>query len=436
MSTTRKWSRALLAAVTALSIGATAACASGTPQEASEVTELTIILANSTFTESLPALAEKYKAETGVTVNVEAYGNEQLNDTLKVKLNAQSDEFDIFGYQVQDVMREFVRNGWLTDLTGYVEGSGDWDWQDFQEPARDAVQLDGKVYGVPVATERHIMYYRADLLKAAGIAVPTTIDELEAAAKALNDPDKGFYGIAMRGARVPLVTQFSSFLYSYGGEFQDESGASTVNTPEAIQAYETYGRLLHNYGPPGATNMGWVEASAIFAQGNAAFYLDADSQAYTFLDPEKSAVVDQVGYARFPAGPAGSRPYNIVFQTLGINSYSTKQDAAFEFIKWVLNKENAKALLADSTLPVARTSAWQDSSATAKFPEGLVSIVRDVDSNYVGHDRPQLEAVARAREFVGGPAVTAIEGGDTAAVTAAAEQASIDFQSLLDSEAR
>ncbi|MEA4944394.1 MAG: sugar ABC transporter substrate-binding protein [Propionicimonas sp.] len=435
MSTHKPLGRFLTAGAVAVAMLATAAC-SGSTEPSSEVTELTVILANSTFTENLPALAETYKAETGITVNVEAYGNEQLNDTLKVKLNAQSDEFDIFGYQVQDVMREFVRNGWLTDISDYVNNSGDWDWNDFQESARDAVQLDGKVYGVPVATERHIMYYRADLLKEAGIAVPTTIDELEAAAKALHNPDKGFYGIAMRGARVPLVTQYSSFLYSYGGDFQDEAGNSTINSEAAVQAYNTYGRLLHNYGPPGATNMGWVEASAIFAQGNAAFYLDADSQAYTFLDPQKSAVVDQVAYARFPAGPAGSHPYNIVFQTLGINSFSQKKDAAFDFIKWVLNKDNAKLLLGEHTLPVARSSAWQDSSATEKFPAGLVEIVRDTDSNYVGHDRPQLEAVARAREFVGGPAVTAIEGGDEAAVKAAAEQANTEFQALLDTEKR
>lgn len=435
MSTPKPIGRVLAVGVLAAAMLATAAC-SGTSEPGAEVTELTVIAANSTFTENLPKLAEQYQAETGIKVNIEAYGNEQLNDTLKVKLNAQSDEFDIFGYQVQDVMREFVRNGWLTDITGYVENSGDWDWNDFQESARDAVQLDGKVYGVPVATERHIMYYRADLLQQAGIAVPTTIDELEAAAKALHDPGNGFYGIAMRGARVPMVTQYSSFLYSYGGDFQDEAGNSALNSDAALQAYTTYGRLLHSYGPPGATNMGWVEASAIFAQGNAAFYLDADSQAYTFLDPEKSAVVDQVAYARFPAGPAGSRPYNIVFQTLGINSFSEKKDAAFEFMKWVLNKENATMLLAEHTLPVARSSAWEDNAATEQFPAGLVEIVRGTDANYVGHDRPQLEAVARAREYVGGPAVIAIEGGDEAAVKAAAEQAHTDFQALLDSEKR
>ncbi len=107
----------------------------------------------------------------------------------------------------------------------------------------------------------------------------------------------------MRGSRVPLVTQLSSFLYSFGGDFQDEDGNATVDTPEAVEAYQFYGNLLRNYGPPGATNMGWVEASAIFAQGKAAFYIDADSQAYTFLDEDNSAVVDTVGLRTVPRGP-------------------------------------------------------------------------------------------------------------------------------------
>jgi multiple sugar transport system substrate-binding protein len=51
----------------------------------------------------------------------------------------------------------------------------------------------------------------------------------------------------------------------------------------------------------------------------------------------------------------------------------------------------------------------------------------------VGHDRPQLEQVARAREFVGGPVVTAIEGGDVATAATAANQS---FQELLDKESK
>jgi len=432
--TSRRAARLALAAPLVLMMTGLAACsAGGGGESAEEVDSLTIIAANSPWTEGIKPLAKQYEEETGIKVNIEAYGNEQLNDTFKVKLNASSADFDIMAYQVQDVMREFSRNGWLEDMTEYVESDDDWNWSDFQQSARDAVTLDDVVYGVPVMTERHIVYYRSDLLEAAGIDVPVTLDDLEAAAAELNDPANGFYGIAMRGQRVPAVTQFSSFLYSFGGDFQDDEGNATIDSKEAIEAYEFYGNLLAEYGPPGSTNMGWIEASAIFAQGNAAFYLDADSQAYTFLDPTKSAVVDTVDYASFPEGPAGSLPYNIVPQTVGINAFSEKKDAAWDFIEWVTNQENTTSLLADATVPVARESAWEDETATASFPAGLVEIVRNIGASSVGHDRPQLEQVARSREFVGGPIITAIEGGD---VAASAKDANAQFQDLLDSENR
>ena len=432
MFTSRRTGRLAIALTTAVAVAAgLGACASGSSDESDEVTSLTLIAANSPWTEGIKTLASTYEDETGIAVNVEAYGNEQLNDTYKVKLNAQSSDFDLMAYQVQDVLREFSRNGWLADMTEYVESDAEWDWEDFQPPARDSVELDGAVYGVPVMTERHIVYYRSDLLEQAGIAVPETLDDLREAAAALHDPGNGFYGVAMRGARVPLVTQFSSFLYSFGGDFQDEDGNATVDTPEAIEAYEFYGSLLREYGPPGATNMGWVEASAIFAQGNAAFYLDADSQAYTFLDEGNSAVVDTVAYAKFPEGPAGSLPYNIVPQTVGINAFSKKQDAAWEFLKWATNDENTKWMLSEATVPVARQSAWDDPEASSSFPSGLVEIIREIGDSSVGHDRPQLEQVARAREIVGGPAVAAIDGGD---VDEAAEEANAEFQTLVDSD--
>jgi len=398
--------------------------------EEEQVTSLTVVSGNQTWVEGISERLGEFEDLTGIEVTVETYGNEQLNDQYKVKLNASSDEFDVMVFQVQDVMREFVRNGWLTDLTEYVTSDAEWDWEDFQPATRDAATLDGEVYAVPLMTERHVMYYRADVLAEAGIEVPSTLEELAAAAAALHDPDNGFYGIAMRGQRVPAVTQFSSFLYSFGGDFQDGSTA-TVDTPEAIEAFQFYGDLLRNYGPPGVTNMGWIEASAIFAQGSAAFYLDADSQAYTFLDPEQSAVVDTVDYAPFPAGPAGSKPYSIVPWSAGINAFSTKQDAAWEFIKWSTSAEMLKELMIEHTLPGPRSSTWADAEATAAFPEGLVENVNISSDTAVGHDRPQLEQVARAREYIGGPIITAIEGGDVSAVV---EEANYGFQALLDED--
>ena len=85
---------------------------------------------------------------------------------------------------------------------------------------------------------------------------------------------------------VPLVTQFSSFLYSMGGDWFDADRKATINTPEALAAIDLYGTLLREYGPPGVLNMSWPQAVAIFAQGNAAMYTDASSIYANLLDPE------------------------------------------------------------------------------------------------------------------------------------------------------
>lgn len=423
---------ALVAPIAGAVAIALAACAGATETETeAKVTDLTVIVANGPWTEALKVLAPQYEDETGIKINIEEYGNDQLNPTLKVKFNAQSSDFDVFGYQVQDVMRQFASNGWLTDIQPYIDASPEWNWEDFQSAARDAVQLDGATYGVPVMTERHIMYYRKDLLDAAGIAVPKTLDELKSAAAKLNDPANGFYGIAMRGARAPLVTQLSSFLYSYGADFQDKDGNASIDTPEAIKAIQLYGDLLKDYGPPGETNMNWPEAAAIFTSGKAAFMLDADSLAYNFLDKDSSSVVDTVAFAPIPSGPAGYHPYNIVPQTIGINAYSEKKQAAWDFIKWVTNEDNTKWALANETVAVARQSAWDDEASVAGFPAGIVDIIRALGDGAVGHDRPQLQNVAQARQIVGGPAITAIEGGDVAEAAKAANQ---QFQDLLDYE--
>ncbi len=413
---------------------ALAGCGGGrgaTAQEAAPTT-LSVVTGNNPWATGIAARLPEFTAATGITVNIESYGNEQLNDQYKVKLNASASDFDVMVFQPQDVMREFSRNGWVADLSANVSGApAAWNWNDFTQSARDAVTLDGAVFGVPLMTETHVMYYRRDLLEQRGIAVPQTVEALEAAASALHDPAGGFFGLALRGQRVPAVTQFSSFLYSFGGDFQNGTTAS-VDTPEAITAYETYGRLLRQYGPPGATNMGWVEASAIFAQGKAAFYLDGDSQAYTFLDPTKSAVVDTVGYGSFPAGPAGAKPYSIVPWAAGINAFSARTQAAWDFITWATAPERFSALMVEATLPSPRASTWADATATAKYPKGLVDNAAAIQGRAVSHDRPQLEQVARAREIIGGPLVTAVEGGDVAGATREAQK---NFQDLLDSDA-
>jgi multiple sugar transport system substrate-binding protein len=275
-----------------------------------------------------------------------------------------------------------------------------------------------------------VLYYRKDLLEAAGLEVPTTLDELKAAAEALTDKDNEMYGFVARGQRSPLVTQFSSFLYSHGGDWFDENRQATINTPEALAAIDLYATLLREYGPPGVLNMSWPQAVAIFAQGNAALYTDASSIYSNLLDPELSTVADKTGVAVFPAGPAGQVMYNVTSWGLAMPAASPNKEAACEFIKWATSKEIVLKTQGEGTVPGARESVWADPAGSASFPADWVTAVA-ASANGRGYDRPLVTAVTEARDIIGGAVVTAIEGGD---FTAAANDANAEFQALLDGE--
>ena len=55
----------------------------------------------------------------------------------------------------------------------------------------------------------------------------------------LTDPANNFYGIACRGEKVALTSQFSPFLFGYGGSYFKD-GVCAFNTQEDIDAAKIF----------------------------------------------------------------------------------------------------------------------------------------------------------------------------------------------------
>lgn len=415
-------------AVGALAVGALAACSGGTdPAEAGVVR---VTLANHVWTDIIKEKIPEFEEATGLSVELTQLGEDQLSDQYNVKLNAGTDEIDVMMYRPLQEGKLFAQNGYLADLTSTVQDEPDYDWDDFQSGPVEATTYEDTVVGVPLITESEVLYYRTDLLEAAGLEVPTTLEELETAAKTISEENPGVAGFVARTGRSTAVTQFSSYLFSFGGDFIDGTDA-VVDTPEAVEAYEYYGGLLHDYGPDNvSTDMSWPEAAAIFAQGQAAFYTDASSLYQNLALEENSTVSDKLGYAPFPAGPAGSKPYSIPAWALGVNAESGNQDNAWKFIAWATSFDTVLEVQ-EQGVPGARTSVWNDPAGTASFPPALAEAIAANAENGVGYDRPLVVNVAEAREIVGDPIVVGITGGD---VPASAEDAQAKFQAFLDDE--
>lgn len=419
------------AVAAAMSLGLTACSGGGGSDQAKESGTVRVTLANHVWTEGIKAAIPEFEKSSGLKVELTQLGEDQLSDQYNVKLNAGSDEIDVMMYRPLQEGKAFAKNGYLANLSDKVSADSSWDWKDYQEGPVKATTVDGKVVGVPIITEREVLYYRKDLLQAAGLQVPKTMEELEAAAKAIKASSPDTAGFVARTGKSAAVTQFSSFLYSFGGDFIDSSGKASVNTDAAKKAYAFYGGLIRNYGPANvSTDMSWPEAMAIFTQGGAAFYTEADSLYKNATDPAKSKVADKVGFAALPAGPAGSKPYNIPSWALGVNQNSSNQDNAWKFIQWATSKE--RTLEAQKAgVPGPRSSVWANAEGTSTYPKDLADAIAASAKNGVGHDRPEVVTVGKAREIVGAPIVATITGGDSAG---AANEAQTAFQSFLDSE--
>jgi multiple sugar transport system substrate-binding protein len=139
------------------------------------------------------------------------------------------------------------------------------------------------------------------------------------------------------------------------------------------------------------------------------------------IDPKASTVADKIGFAAFPAGPAGAKPYNVTSWAIGVNVNSPNKDATWEFIKWATSAPVVLALQ-QKGVPGARTSVWASPDGLKGFPEDYAKVVAAQTKIGVGFDRPVVIRVGPARDIVGNPVVVAIQGGDVVAAVADAHK--------------
>lgn len=217
-------------------------------------TTLRVVGANHPWAESIKPMLADFEAKSGIKVTLELYGEDQLNQKLTTEFTAGNSDIDAFMQRPLQEAKVMAQNKWYVDLTKYAKADAAYGFDDLMPGAIGTEMVGAVLTGIPIVTEQEVLYYRKDLLEKAGLKPPKTLDELKVAAEKLTDKKAEVYGFVARGQRSPAVTQFSSFLYSYGGDwFNLETRKATVDTPEAIAAFKFYGDLLRNYGPPGTT---------------------------------------------------------------------------------------------------------------------------------------------------------------------------------------
>jgi multiple sugar transport system substrate-binding protein len=373
--------------------------------------------------ESLP----DFEKQTGIKVAFEEFEQAQARQKLATELVARTGTLDTFRTTKMQDFQQYWRNGWYEVLDPYIADATkthpELNMPDFFSGALDACKIDGKLIALPVTSGAQILMYRRDLLEEKGLKVPASMEDLEAAARALHNPPN-VYGVASRGQKSAAVSMFAAFLHNFGADWM-AGGKPSLQTPEALAAYTFYGRLLRQYGPPGVVNMSHVELSPMFAQGKAAMFLDDLSHASIFEDEKKSKVVGRVGYAKFPAGPKRDQPTIYVYG-MAMSSQSKHKEATWYWIQWASGAVvQAQGML--KGVSGARASAWNSPEFQKTAKKDWLEAARTTLQKGNDEWAPPVISVPEARDIVGLPITVAIEGGD---VKAACEKASKGLEAL------
>lgn len=370
-----------------------------------EGTTISLLLCEHWWTKPISKRFSEFEALTGIKIKANTLSEDSYFQQALVTLSSGASTYD--GIMVGNLQAgQYMNAGWLTPLDQYFTSGdlidGDWfDTPDFFEASRKAGTKGEELLALPISAEAGVVMYRSSLLSKAGVKKFATQQDILDAAKAVQSKKmpRPFVGRGRRG--LDIVWAWTNYFLTEGGEFFD-GNTPTVNSDAGVRATELYVEdLLAQYGPTGASNMSWLEATGQVNEGDAAIYTDASGLLSVVLDSTQSDFTDDIGVQRWPTSESGGKASpNYWYWLAGIPSGSANKEAAALFYAWAMGPETALAVSAQAGSPSARRSVWDDKEFRSFYPGDTATEITEnlaaVATERVPYDRATFPKQADA----------------------------------------
>ncbi len=336
-------------------------------------------LTSATRTAVLREIADAYEAEhPNIKIEIISPPLEGADEKIAQMLMAKQ-QMDIVEVREQ-VITMFSNNGWIAPLNSYVDG---WDQKaSLTEASTQSMTAMGEdIYMIPYGFYQRCLFYRKDILEAAGLEVPTTYEEMLAVGEALTNPDENKYGYAFRGGtggnqyyEVEMLSWLGADKVAHPDAafyLKDGNGATVFTTPEAKAALEYHKELYQKASPADSVTWAFSEMVQGFMSGTCALLIQ-DSEVIATCEAELQP--EQWGTAVMPTGPSGQAVFPNGYAGWGMTSYSEHPEEAADFLLFLSNVENNTKFAKHQALVPIHSEAVQDPF----FSEGPFSVYMDM----------------------------------------------------------
>ena len=279
---------------------------------------------------------KKFTEKTGIQVRVDNEGWEDVRPKAAVAANTgagpdiilgTNDDANLYPDKLLDV----------TDLAEYLgKKYGGW------YPACEAyLRPDGKKWiGIALGASGSYMVYRTSQLKAAGFdSFPKDTTSFLAMLKALHA--KGTPGGFALGNATGDGLWTNWLIWSHGGQLVDKNNKVIIDSPETIKALE-YAKEMYGTFIPGTlswldpnNNKAFLDSQISVTNNGISIYYAAKNS----TDPKVKELAADINHASFPIGPVGVATESHLFFNQMIMKYTKYPNAAKEFLRFMMEKE-------------------------------------------------------------------------------------------------
>ena len=387
--------------------------------------KLTIAAVQGVEDAGLKALWPMYTAKTGVQIDIVEAPYADLYSKLVNAFKANDATYDLI--MMDDPwMPKFGTDGSLSDL-GALGITKDpdiaqvvWDvgtWPPPRGPVPPSEKSKPQqLLGVTIVGNVEMFMYRSDLTPTA----PATYDDVLNNAKAQNKPPVA--GYLVRGkATNPVTADFLPILWSFGGDVFDDNWNVVFDNDKSKAAIKFLVEDLKGVAQsdPGSSDAADRDRLMAIGQGYQSSVWPGEI-ATAVLDPKVTQVAGKVAFIPIPKGPSGKGVGMMGNWLLGVPKASKNQQAAADFIKWMLQADTQKTYAQNAGIP-SRTSILNDpelGKANVYFP--VLAQALQAPPNW----RPRTDQWNAVETIIGthlNAALTGQETADDVATKASAE---------------